>query len=210
MTNFINDLGPRIFHIYTFPIIKERHELNVKSGTFITYLIKAILPTIPKAKNITFEDINDYNTLKNKKFKKTDTLLLVDDFIGTGETFKECEKIINQIDKNIFNIVSIFTIAIKKTSLDFIKKKYNVYYSLEILQGITDYYIPSEVEAKKETMRNIEKKLYLRLNDYSLGYKESECLLSLLRTPDNTFPLFWKEYKKKIKITPPFPRNEKT
>lgn len=209
LIEIINDLEPRMFNIYTFPIIKKRHQFNVKSGSFVTYLIKAILPTIPEAKNLTFEDVNNYDSLSKMKFTKSDVVLLVDDFIGSGETFNECVKTINQIDKKIFERAAIFTIAIRKESLDFIKKNYKIYYALEILKGITDYNKPSDVENKKDVMRQIESKLYIGLKDYSLGYKESECLISLLRTPDNTFPIFWKTYKKRIKINPPFPRYEK-
>ena len=44
---------------------------------------------------------------------------------------------------------------------------------------------------------------------FSLGYNDSEALVTLLRTPDNTFPIFWKEYKKNgKKFEGPFSRTE--
>jgi hypothetical protein len=33
-------------------------------------------------------------------------------------------------------------------------------------------------------------------NHFSFGYNQSEALITLMRTPDNTFPIFWKEHKK--------------
>lgn len=56
-------------------------------------------------------------------------------------------------------------------------------------------------------MRNIENRIFSKVGDYSLGFKESESLISLLRTPDNTFPIFWNNYKKNINLRPPFPRS---
>lgn len=44
--------------------------------------------------------------------------------------------------------------------------------------------------------------------DYSFGYKESEALVTMTRTPNNTFPLYWFEAKldKNNKWQAPFPR----
>ncbi len=209
LKDIIADFGPRVFNIYTFPIIKKRHEHKVKSGSFITYLIKAILPTIPEARKLSFEDINTYDELKQKRFTQADVILLVDDFIGSGETFDECISNINKIDRRLFDKIVILTIAIKKDTYDSIKGNYKIYYSLPVLKGITDYNVTPDVENKKVIMKRIEGKFFSNINDYSLGYKESECLISLLRTPDNTFPLFWKNYKKRVKLNPPFPRYEK-
>ena len=44
---------------------------------------------------------------------------------------------------------------------------------------------------------------------YTLGYNQSEALITMVRTPDNTFPIFWKTYKKgSQKFDAPFSREE--
>ncbi|MCH3885448.1 phosphoribosyltransferase-like protein [Tenacibaculum aquimarinum] len=209
LIEFSKNLGHRIFNIYTFPIIKKRHEGTVKSGLFITYMIKAIIPTIPKLEKLKFEDIITYDDLKNKRFTKSDEILLVDDFIGTGNTFDSCINEIQTINKDILSKVSVFTVAIKKDTLEQIRKKFTIYSNYEVLKGITDYSTGADIVSKKEIMKNIEQKLFLNIKNYSLGYNESESLITLLRTPDTTFPLFWHEYKGRIKLKPPFPRHEK-
>ena len=42
---------------------------------------------------------------------------------------------------------------------------------------------------------------------FSFGYNKSEALVTLNRTPDNTFPIFWRNHKKGGKVfQAPFPR----
>jgi hypothetical protein len=43
-------------------------------------------------------------------------------------------------------------------------------------------------------MKKIEEKLNVE-KKYLFGYKRSEALISLIRTPNNTFPVFWKTYQ---------------
>lgn len=209
LTEFVGELGARNQNIYAFPIIKKKHELKVKSGSFISYLIKSLLPYIPKSEKLRFEDINTFSDLADLRFKKSDIFILVDDFIGSGETLNECINEINQINQNLIENVKILTLAIKKDSLQRLTTKYKVYYNFEILRGITDYNTGENVQNKKEIMKRIEKRIFLGMDEYSLGFQQSESLLALLRTPDNTFPIFWSKYKSRIKLTPPFPRYEK-
>jgi hypothetical protein len=51
-------------------------------------------------------------------------------------------------------------------------------------------------------MKDIEKKINIR-GEFSLGYKQSESLISMIRTPNNTFPVFW---EKNDFFKPPFER----
>ena len=209
LNDFIAELNVRNQNIYAFPIIKKKHEAKIKSGSFISYLIKSILPYLPNSENLRFEDINTFDNLANLKFKKSDVFILVDDFIGSGETLDECINEINKVNKSLIENVKILTLAIKKDTLERIDAKYKIYYNIEILKGITDYNIDESVNNKKEIMKRIENRIFSSIGNYSLGFKQSESLLTLLRTPDNTFPIFWNKYKKRIKLKPPFPRYEK-
>lgn len=212
LISIVEDLNHHNQNIYAFPIIKKKHEGKVKSGTFISYLIKSLLPTIPNSEKIKFEDFNFFTDIEKLRLKKSDIFLLVDDFIGSGETLEECINEINSINSKIIENTRILTIAIRKDTLDRISKKYNIYYNLEVLKGISDYNTGLVIENKKKIMQDLENRIFSRLSikDYSLGYQQSESLISLLRTPDNTFPIFWSKYKKNIKLIPPFPRYEKT
>ncbi|POR16918.1 hypothetical protein BWK58_15185, partial [Flavobacterium columnare] len=190
-----------------FPIITKNQNSKVKSGYLIAYLIKSLISSIDNTHNFNFEDLNNFVDIRNIKFKKNDLLLLVDDFIGTGETLENCIQDIKSTNKNIGDKFKILTIAIKKDTYLRLSKKYNIYKNLEILKGISDYNIGNDINKKKLIMKNIENRIFSSIIDYSLGFKESESLITLLRAPDNTFPIFWKNYKKTINLKPPFPRN---
>ncbi|MBL1220146.1 hypothetical protein JET18_04810 [Chryseobacterium sp. L7] len=209
LINLISDLNHRNTNIYAFPIIKDKHQFKVKSGSFVSYLMKSLLETIPNGEKFKFEDINNFIDLKNLRFKKSDVFILVDDFIGSGETLHACIKEVNSINTLLVENLRILTIAIRKDTLDRINKKYKVYYNFNILKGITDYNVGEDIENKKQIMRKIENRIFLKFEQYSLGFQESESLITLLRTPDNTFPIFWNKYKKNIDTNPPFPRYEK-
>ena len=209
LLDLLADLNHRNLNIYVFPIIKRRHQNKVKSGSFVSYLLKSILPTIPNSEKIRFEDINTFEEVEKLHFKKSDTFLLVDDFIGSGETLEECLKEIRQINAEISKNLRIFTIAIRKETLEKNISNYSIYYSLEILKGISDYNTGTTIQQKKDLMKKIENRIFNNIREFSLGFQESESLITLLRTPDNTFPIFWNSYKKTIKLKPPFPRYEK-
>ncbi|MDH2208670.1 phosphoribosyltransferase [Empedobacter sp. GD03644] len=210
MRELISNLGIKNKNLFVFPIIKKKHEFNVKSGSFVIYLLKSILDKIDTDNNYKFEDINNYESLRKTKIKPSDVIILVDDFIGSGETFLECIDEIKKVNNSLLGNIKVLTLAVKKDTLDTVLKSYNVYYELEIMKGITDYNSIVNAPIKKDLMRAIEKRIFnIGYNQFSLGFNESESLISLARTPDNTFPIFWRKYKKKININPPFSRNEK-
>lgn len=209
LINLTQDLNHRNTNIYAFPIIKKKHQFKVKSGSFVSYLMKSLLETIPNGEKYKFEDINNFCDLKKLKFKKSDVFILVDDFIGSGETLNECITLVANINSILIENLRILTIAIRKDTLERISKKYKVYYNFNLLKGISDYNLGDDIENKKQIMRKIENRIFFGSKQYSLGFQESESLITLLRTPDNTFPIFWNKYKTKIDLKPPFPRYEK-
>ena len=194
--------------LYIFPIIKERHHKNTKSGHFITYIIKSILPVINN--NITIEDINNFTDLEKLSSKKG-SFILVDDFIGGGETLENCLSKIKSINNNLLDNPYILTLAITKQSLERFKN-YNIFYDIEVPKGITDFYTGDTLNHKKLLMQEIEQRVFNTtwLKKYSFGHNKQECLINLLRCPDNTFPIFWGTYKKPIlkTVKPPCPKIE--
>lgn len=207
LTDVINDLDPKNQNIYIFPITTKNQNSKVKSGYLVAYLIKSLISNIENNHIYKFEDLNNFTDIAKIRFRKNDLVLLVDDFIGSGETLEECIRDIKSTNKNIGDQFKILTIAIKKDTYFRLSKKYNIYKKIEILKGISDYNTGNDINEKKIIMRNIENRIFSSIDDYSLGFKESESLITLLRTPDNTFPIFWSNYKKAINLKPPFPRS---
>ncbi|MCT3800283.1 hypothetical protein CMU10_06875 [Elizabethkingia anophelis] len=193
--------------LYFFPIVKPRDSSKLKSGIALIYPIVGILNYLEDFDHINKGNIlNTYKQLKNLKLKKDEYLILVDDFIGSGKTFEDC---FNQIqcygipkDKLI-----VCTLAIQKEGLELIKNlEVTSYYSHIEKKGITNYNIEDEAIIKIQRMTLIEKKMKYN-SKYSLGFEKSEGLISLIKTPNNTFPIFWHEYTEAEKIMKaPFPR----
>ena len=207
LIEIINDLNSENQNIYIFPITTKSQSSKVKSGYLVAYLIKSLISSIENSEKFNFVDINNFVDISKIKFRRNDILLLVDDFIGSGETLEECINDVTKTNRNIGNKFKVLTIAIKKDTYLKLSKKYTIYKNLEILKGISDYNTGADINVKKEIMRNIENKIFSSIGDYSLGFEESESLITLLRTPDNTFPIFWNNYKKTVNLKPPFPRN---
>lgn len=211
---FINSLPPPKggkYKIYLFPIIKEKHEKNTKSGHFIIYIFKALISNNNIINNFKVEviDLTRFSELKNLNLGKNEYLALVDDFIGSGETLTQCIDEIRANNPSLLKQINILTLFITKTSLN--NMIYPVFYNTDIAKGITDFYIPIDAINKTEIMKQIENRIFKPtwISKYSLGYDQQECLINLLRCPDNTFPIFWGKYKKTVlnHVKPPFPRH---
>jgi hypothetical protein len=193
--------------IILFPIMKPEDENKSKSGHGILVLTKTTIKTLEKYKRFQIEIIESYDTIKANNFilKETDTIFLLDDFLGSGETIKATiEEIL--LNKNIITSnINVISIAMQSNSIDYLKSIGVIYYTdVTLEKGITDYYITPKLEENVLLMKEIEK--LIPGNHCRFGYNDSEALITLLRTPDNTFPIFWKQHKKSgIFYEAPFP-----
>ncbi len=125
-------------------------------------------------------------------------IFLVDDFIGTGETAESAIIYLfsNRKDVNI-NKVKVFALYSLNEGLQKVKATGVEVFIKEILQkGISDFYDSPEKEQKIDLMLSIENIINGLSPYFNLGYQKSEALISIGRTPDNTFPVYWKGFKK--------------
>ncbi len=194
--------------VVLFPVMKPEDEVRTKSSHTILYMLRAIKPLLTKYKSVEFIEIESYENLKQGHFnlEEGECLYLLDDYLGSGETIKTTvEKVLKNRDIDT-NQIKVLSIAAQQDSIDFLKKVGISYYSdLVFSKGISDYYLTPEKEQKIEIMKEIEK--LIPGNHFSFGYNQSEALITLMRTPDNTFPIFWKEHKKdKLVFEAPFSR----
>ena len=84
-----------------------------------------------------------------------------------------------------------------------LRDKFILYKKNTGLYELKDYYTDEEAEHRLKLMEEIEDKMSVKRN-YRLGYGQSEALVTMCRTPNNTFPVFWEE-KGNMKLAP-FPR----
>lgn len=197
--------------VYLFPIIKREDEGKFKSGQFLIYQIKSFKRHLKNYNGITFKYISKFDDLKeeNLKLKNNEALFLIDDYIGSGETLNFCldELRVNpSISNDKINIISL---ASQNEIYEKLKAEGIAFYTDFISKkGISDNYSPPLLQEKIEIMLEIEK-MIPGGSHYTLGYNQSEALITMVRTPDNTFPIFWKTYKKgSQKFEAPFSREE--
>lgn len=197
--------------VYLFPIHKPEDTGKTKSGHNVLYLTRGISPTLKRQryKHIEFEEIETYEGLSNKfnrPMRDDEALILIDDFLGSHETIDATISEIDKIRYIAFERVNVCVIACQKTTKQYIDDKAICLYTIYLSdKGISDCNDEPTLSHKITLMERLE--TMIPGNHYKFGYNESEALITLIRTPDNTFPIFWKEYRVgKDKFQAPFSR----
>lgn len=183
--------------LFLFPIIKLTDVGKPKSGITLVYDIKSLSPKLTKLKHLKLHTLEKFEEFEQGYgTKENELLLLVDDFIGTGETLHQCLTEIGVRMKIDMQKVVIISISCQSETFNKLKNQGLKIYSPNIIyRGISDFNAEPNIEIKKELMKMIEKSIP-GAKSVTLGYQESEATVTLKRTPDNTFPIFWKKVRK--------------
>lgn len=201
-----------IKEILLFPIVKPTDDKKTKSGHGLTYDIKAMMPMSSNLRHVFPKIIEEFSEFGSGPASKANQLLLlVDDFIGSGDTLDQCLKEIESRTKIYNERTLIICISCQlETYNSLTSRGINIYAKYLIERGITDFNVGTAIDEKKDLMRTIEKSIP-GCNSLSLGFMESEALITLKRTPDNTFPVFWMRTRRGGKYyTPPFLREKQS
>ena len=129
-------------------------------------------------------------------------LILIDDFIGTGNTVERKIKWLKSKikEKNKYDIkIFLVSLACMQEALNIIKSLEIEFFTPKISKkGISDYYKGEILKDNIGNMKNLESKLHpiyknWRLLNFSFGYGKSETLFAIegLNVPNNVFPIFW-------------------
>lgn len=191
--------------IYVMPLVAPNDIGKVKSSMLLSYLFNSV--KLRHNKNLSkykFQLEHEYNNLGKKLNEKEARLLLVDDFIGTGETAEKCILHIQKQDITLDKIIVLSLVA-QEQGIKYLEK-YNIpiVSSAIINKGISDHYVGEELNEKIKLMKDIENRMSIK-KEFRFGYNGSEALVTMCRTPNNTFPLFWSE-EGNMKSAP-FPRD---
>ncbi len=144
---------------------------------------------------------NIYNQLSFglNKVPKDSNIILIDDFIGTGDTIQrkviKTKKTLNKrgISAKIY-IVSLAAMYFAEEKLDALCHPY--FSPIYLKKGISELFAEEKRELMKIAMLALEEKLESKINNSLLpnfGYKGSETLFSIgfSNIPNNVFPIFW-------------------
>lgn len=186
--------------VYVFPLVKPTDLQKSKSSQFVVYIYESLILRIAHGStSFLFNKGNELlQELKNSNFY----VLLVDDFVGTGNTAISCaDDYVNNKNVNR-NSILISTFYSMEAGLKNVENAGYKIISLNTMKrGITDHFSQNELPAKYKIIDEIEARHGIT-KTYKRGLEQSEALLTLMRTPNNTFPMFWSEKF----VTPPFRR----
>jgi hypothetical protein len=197
----------KIKKIFVLPLLSPKDKGKIKSSSVVAYIFQNI--EMQYKKLFSGKKIEVMSILEEKKVRKINEndeaiLLIVDDFIGSGETAVAClEDVCNGSNVKKEKIV-VLSLVSQETG-ESVVRGYGVeiYSAFTRKKGITDFY-GDATSRKIRIMKKIEAKIKPS-DKYRMGYNSSEALVSLIRTPNNTFPIYWLtkgNYKDKV----PFPR----
>lgn len=194
--------------VFVLPLRAPRDTGKTKSATALPYFfINSILKNITTNDNPVYGLDSHYYLKEKHPNRKNSVIFALDDFIGSGDTANQFlddmeKEVLNETDKLIICTISILQTGFKSLT----ERGYDVFYSILQKKGISDE-LPENYRRKAiKLMIEIERKIGVSEN-YQFGYKQSEAMITLARTPNNTFPVYWWSAPNGKNAWPaPFPR----
>lgn len=147
------------------------------------------------------------DTIESKLNRSSPSLLIfLDDFVGSGDTAKA---VVRNWQNKVFKddkIIVVCLVAMEHAIKDLSTYRIEVLCAETINKGISENPEITDKTTAYQLIDSIEATLDIA-EDELRGYKKSEALISLIRTPDNTFPIYWCTKQKSGSSWPaPFPR----
>lgn len=197
----------RYFYLIPLDSPTDIQKARVKSGGQAAYIARGILHNLIDTEWQKIIDVADVVKLAEiHSNRKNSLIIFIDDFIGTGNT--ACETLYeyckNSVTDDDVIIVSAVTLRIGAEAIRDLG--FELYSSVLLKKGIEE---SAKIDNKDEAYKIIDG-IEQRLNvssSYHRGFRGSEALVKMFRTPNNTFPLYWCNRMKNGNRWPaPFPR----
>jgi len=179
--------------MYVVSLTKPRDAGQIKGASYVLgHLREQVIREEFGIDDIPMRLYENQDLLKSKHSARGKSLIIfVDDFVGSGKTATETlTYYVENIKKDTDNLIVYSFVAMEEaiTLITDMGINFNVFLGLP--KGITDSGIFDNVECAIQTMLQLEKKMKIPAS-LKLGYGESEATTTLMRTPNNTFPVFW-------------------
>jgi len=151
----------------------------------------------------TWTEKNFINSLPIAVHKCPDksTIILIDDFIGSGKKVSRIVKWMEEkskILKKSFNIYIIATAGMRFSKPVLHRLGYVYYVPYWAKKGISESYTGMSLRFATQKMEFLEGLLgdqfkHYRLRNYNFGFNRSESIFAIehFNTPNNVFPIFW-------------------
>lgn len=193
--------------IYVMQLIAPKDEKKIKSSAMMLYSFNDMrLRMDARFLHYKFEIVSNKKVLPKKLESQDAVVVLVDDYIGTGDTAISCVEALEKYGIKTEQMAVLSLVAQEEGKRKLEKKGVFVCTSILRKRGISDFYVGEERDKNIKIMHVIESDLKVE-QKYKFGYGESEALVTMCRTPNNTFPVFWYEPEQgNEKKYAPFPR----
>ena len=164
---------------------------SAKSGHTLPYLARYTpLPNDSFIKSLKIDAVASPSSIPEYLKNGPTLVILLDDFIGSGDTAKnavfKCQEQIRAEDKILVIGLVVMTKAVSTLERFGIKL---IYGALE-RKGIEENDLFPDKKSAYAMIDIVENDFDIHI-DERWGYNKSEALVTMLRTPDNTFPMFW-------------------
>ena len=175
-----------------------------KSGDMLTYMAKTVAQQIETFDGKMIYAVTDYRKIPEKCSKKEGKkhLFLVDDFSGSGDTMRDAVSAALTSGFLLKEITAVILVAQTQAIESLITHEIDVVWGVNKDKGISDNGRIPDKGAAIRIMREFAQKIGVP-SMYELGYGQCESLVSMMRTPNNTLPIYW--YRCQL-WDPPFPR----
>ena len=165
----------------------------VKSSSTVLYQLKGT--TIKQQVNLNpYVVVDNITRVPLYKIDKETKIVLVDDFVGTGDTAVAAINYINELLPGMTDNTQIvvFCIVAQRQGIDRLNGiGVKTYYAIERKKAISEEMKAGNRVAANSLMQGIENRIKKLKPAYRFGYKGSEALVCLERCPNNTFPVYW-------------------
>lgn len=194
MAKEINDIwSDKYESLYIVTLTNPKDAGHSKSASFIVSHMRD--QTIQEEYDLTRKPLYLYENqdlLKSKHADRNNSLVVfVDDFIGSGETATETLKYYIDNIKNDSDQVVVISFVVMQAALECISEiGVKLISFFQLPKGITESGLFEDIGGAKDLMLQLEEKLGIPAF-FQLGYEQSEATATMMRTPDNTFPVFW-------------------
>lgn len=159
-----------------------------KSSGIVLYEIKN--PSVSKQLKKPIKILDRIEDLKQLKIKDSDLFILVDDFVGTGDTADKCMADMLKANAGVEKKMVVMSVAAHREGINRLSAQgIPVFTSHVLKRGITDVYSGYKLSRYTQLMKDIE--AAFNIKSYNFGYGGSEALICLKRCPNNTFPIYW-------------------
>lgn len=192
-------------HARIIPLISPKNIGEAKSGAMLVYPFYHKI--ISKISYKSVEKYDNYSNVQKRVTKDDFVTFILDDFIGTGQTASEFLEFYTQNYLSYNEKLVFISIAGMESGIQHIQSLgHEVYVDYVARRAIADI-MPENKRSEAYLFADfIQSQIHCSKN-FTLGFRRSEALVTLIRTPNNTLPMFWHDSRNPNFVwRAPFPR----